>query len=777
MQLHRRSPSPLPGTHSLQAPPHVQTSMMSMHLPSPGMVEMLRIDTGEASRDSKLEKLLKTEEDDDDNDEQNEVGSNCCGCDTKNPSDSYNAIFYVNVAAVAVHLIMLLVSGSMVGSRTSRLYNLKMDRVQVVPVPAQESPLFQNLPLLRQKTAMLSGGLYNHSGELSLAERQLKQNTHEVLKTFIDKMATFTSSQYGDFDSRLQNLACKLPREQLAPLWADINTNYSYRALVIQTFNSVCNSSLGVSNLALENTNNLKTRFVNEIDAAKQLIDGKIQNLTKAADKNLADGIAKAYESTVQTSFLQLRSPYTADWRSWHDKNTEPLSESCKLAQPNTLEFAGTLITDINLNMWVYPKASHVQLNIGFMVVGFFGLSALFQLPYAIFYWEQVVDTPFRYFSYRYIFGGSYDEKSYKKYKANYPTLFKFEKVCRKEIRFNWLRFVEYSISGSLMLIIVALTAGIIDIELIACMFSMSAACMLLGIVAEALWRARNVLIFVRNLLVVSTQGGGKGGKSSLLFEEDKYNRDLSKDDGIIEKIMQSRPELKQEEGDRGAVAGHRTISKTLDRLEGLFADYLKKTTIDEEKVFWEKKLQDVQTIRSNAEELKNTLKTTQQQVLKDVTKKIIVKWINGLAQTMLMGFWLTHLLAWVCIAVPWAIIWQHFVSYWDPCGARSLSTADIMKIIPNSTAVDERFNRKWAPPDFVLAVIWIELILFLAFGMVQAIAPLISIQQVFGARDTYALKINGTNNVNRSTELTYVILSLLAKFILGCILLANVIV
>ena len=63
-----------------------------------------------------------------------------------------------------------------------------------------------------------------------------------------------------------------------------------------------------------------------------------------------------------------------------------------------------------------------------------------------------------------------------------------------RELHFNWLRFVEYSGSGSLVLFTIALLSGIVDIELLMCMFALSFICMMLGIVAEFALRAKVVL-------------------------------------------------------------------------------------------------------------------------------------------------------------------------------------------------------------------------------------------------------------------------------------------
>lgn len=698
--------------------PCIRTSM-SHPLPTPGMVEMLRIDTGvPATKPAKTglqTRLLHS-----DFEKEDGMGdpdkSDWCGLNTKVPSESYRLIYIANMITVVLHLIMLVASSITVSTRTPRLYNLKVDRVQVVPAPTGNGGLFEGLPQIRQLAARLSGGVYNHSVDMFLAEQLLKAKAAEKLGAAGDDMAG---------------------------------------------------------------------------------IEEDIRTIVSGTDQLLTEKIVNAYENTVNTSFLQIRSPYTADWRTWHDKSNESLSETCHLAHPNTLEFSGTIIPNIRMQMWVYPKNAYLQFNLGWLVVTFFGLSALFQMPFAIFSWESVGSAPFlRYFSYKYIFGASltdYDKRSAKDYNDNHPTLLEFERVCMREMRFNWLRFVEYSISGSLVQLSVALTAGIVDAELIACMFTMSATCMLLGIVADALWRGRNVLIFVRNLLVVNPKENSED-KHPLLFRsesKDKSKASNSTGDSVIDSILNSKPELEAEKVDLRISAADGITGQCLKALDAMFTRYLEantewsrnpeidtetKKTLLEQKRDWQEALNNVGTIQINWPVYQAIIADMQSKILPDATMKIIVKWINAIAKTMLMGFWLTHLLAWVCIAPPWIIITQHFLAYWNPCDAPSLSTKDIVKFFGDNSTDYKMYDRKWEPPEPVRVVVWFELALFVIFGIVQALMPLRSIKHVWGFSDTYRLQINGTNNYNKFTEVSYVFLSMFAKWLLGGTLLANVI-
>lgn len=57
----------------------------------------------------------------------------------------------------------------------------------------------------------------------------------------------------------------------------------------------------------------------------------------------------------------------------------------------------------------------------------------------------------------------------------------------------NWMRYIEYSISASVLLVAIALIAGISDADLLLCICIMCAACMLMGLVAD--WNYRVYIV------------------------------------------------------------------------------------------------------------------------------------------------------------------------------------------------------------------------------------------------------------------------------------------
>lgn len=104
------------------------------------------------------------------------------------------------------------------------------------------------------------------------------------------------------------------------------------------------------------------------------------------------------------------------------------------------------------------------------------------------------------------------------------------------------------------------------------------------------------------------------------------------------------------------------------------------------------------------------------------------------------VAFWILHVMAWLCILLPWYIIFVHYRGWWEQC------------TIPNAKGEAV----KTEPPDFVKAIVFIQGILFLLFGVVQLV-------QFFFPHK------------RRVVEVTYIMLSLTAKVLLGAILSANV--
>lgn len=185
------------------------------------------------------------------------------------------------------------------------------------------------------------------------------------------------------------------------------------------------------------------------------------------------------------------------------------------------------------------------------------------------------------------------------------------EQWYRRMLYFNWLRFVEYSLSGTDVLFVIALISGIVDYETLLLICTLSFSCMILGLIAE--WALRNHTVI--------------------------YYQSLDKGSSEVASIM------------------------------------------------------------------KRHLKYC---------------------------FWTSHLLAWVCIILPWHIIFQHYNGWFKQCGSET------------------------KPPDFIQLVVWLQVLLFASFGAVQLV------------QWWWPYK-------RRLAEVIYIALSISAKMSLGLLISANV--
>lgn len=237
-----------------------------------------------------------------------------------------------------------------------------------------------------------------------------------------------------------------------------------------------------------------------------------------------------------------------------------------------------------------------MDINLLYLVASFFAMSFVFQL---------LVMLPCT-GGYKKIFESAEDDDD------KFENDLEQNNWQKRMLYFNWLRFVEYSISGSVVLVTIALISGIVDIELLTSIFFLSATCMLLGLIAEWCMRMHAVL--------------EKGGC------------------------------------DMNAA------------VKNIFLRHLQK------------------------------------------------------------AFWVSHILAWVCIAIPWYIIFQHYDGWFHQC----------------------KGNPGDGPPEFVRYIVWIQMFLFTSFGVIQLV------------QKQYPHK-------RRGAEIAYIVLSLTAKAFLGIMLAANV--
>lgn len=299
-------------------------------------------------------------------------------------------------------------------------------------------------------------------------------------------------------------------------------------------------------------------------------------------------------------------------------------SSNCSLASPNVIDYAKSPLG--TMQIWSYPKDAGVSIDLAWCVIVFFALSFSFQIGVSVYSW--IGKTGYYNIFHNDREGKDTDEElqSYRQFIASTESndTKNVSMWCSDMLAFNWARFVEYTFSGSLVLCTIALISGIVDYELLMCIFLLSASCMLMGLGAEYCMRASFAL-------------------------------------------------------------------KMLSSPKSGLPEYARK-----------------------------------------------------LAETMMRqqrtAFVVLHATAWLCLALPWYIIFMHYRGWWEQC-----NTVDTK---------GESINPQ--PPDFVKAIIFMQGILFLVFGLVQ-------LAQFF-----YPHK-------RRVTEVTYIGLSLTAKVLLGSILAANI--
>lgn len=138
----------------------------------------------------------------------------------------------------------------------------------------------------------------------------------------------------------------------------------------------------------------------------------------------------------------------------------------CDLVHPNYFSPSKTL----SLQITHYPRDTGIFLSINYLVMAFFLLSACFQLSTE---WHDAGNCVKQHL-----------------YHSMFPP---GDLLAPAYMTINYMRYVEYSISASLMLVIIALLSGITNQETLVCFALLSFTCMLLGWIAEFCLRLANV--------------------------------------------------------------------------------------------------------------------------------------------------------------------------------------------------------------------------------------------------------------------------------------------
>lgn len=214
------------------------------------------------------------------------------------------------------------------------------------------------------------------------------------------------------------------------------------------------------------------------------------------------------YDSRIVVhDVLQLHAPFSNKTVS---KNGVSLNQECGVADNNVLRFnddrSSTGKTELetytvpkNADLFVDPRLCVLMFHLlSFLFQSFVELVTLFSRPGKTwlggFNWKNIL----------------WDKNPYLIVENTAsPDADLRVQAFQHILSCNWLRFVEYSASGSLVLFTAALFSGVYDAEILILMFVAAAVCMVLGIVCEFCLRAWDVLNYMtqRELMPFMNQG------------------------------------------------------------------------------------------------------------------------------------------------------------------------------------------------------------------------------------------------------------------------------
>lgn len=369
---------------------------------------------------------------------------------------------------------------------------------------------------------------------------------------------------------------------------------------------------------------------------------------------------------------------------SWKNANTTTLlglndtdttiQDQCSVAKPTTLSFISNSTYNLTVEMWNYPRDSGGKIDIGVCTLMFFLLSATFQL-------FTFLATPYSYL---------FDDARYTD-AAQHRWLAAGDRAAiLRELRFNWLRFIEYTFSGSLVLITVAVISGIVDQDLIACMFGLSAVCMLCGLVAEICLRLANVLpCMARQLPGQVSKDALSGTLQDIIFD----TQNLNSIDPHTDRMKKTLDDLS------GEIYRLLANSPSINALSGTIRS-LKN---------------DLTNIQADANSLRQSIhqKAYSTQLAVDRTFDNIDHANESLQLLPLCRNWvalasfLSHAIGWICIAFPLYLIRDKYSSWWNPCNAETLRlNFQLWRVIKDVTGmptpIGDPGDDMFVPPDFV---------------------------------------------------------------------------
>lgn len=418
-----------------------------------------------------------------------------------------------------------------------------------------------------------------------------------------------------------------------------------------------------------------------------------------------------------------------------------------------------TMSDVVKLSVIPFPQRTEFHLSISAIAMSFFALSFAFQLGV-----EFIGDTTPQHGA---------EKKPW--FRHLYEEMFGTEAGGGGDTRemilcINYLRYIEYSVSASIMMLAISLVAGIYDMDLLLCIFFLTWACMICGYGSEILIRIRQVILMVPAGGVIIGVGGRRWWKRNNAVVPSAVRMAMTTmmyTDADLEPLPEEGGE---EDGDKqtsllGGSGGTRPSSSSSSNPSNSVTKPIGGGADGQMIVYQPQQLpprrnQDsvggpgsaggeavslvVDDGSSPSPPFADSSSTT-------TTGSIDNKTLGTIATLALWGAVTMHLVGWVCVILPWYIIMTHNMSLWGSADKLTDCLGYAQVRIPS--ALPECAVRRTAdPPSFVWIIMISQMFLFLLFGLVQVF-------QILCPGRRY------------EAEVAYISFSLTAKVILGSVI------
>lgn len=152
----------------------------------------------------------------------------------------------------------------------------------------------------------------------------------------------------------------------------------------------------------------------------------------------------------------------------------------CDFAPPNSFSPS----KDLTLQITTYPQETSFWLSLNNLILAFFALSAVFQGVFV----ELYPKVPTWLIGY-----GKEQSENIAPRKHLYNEMFDEDDIHAR-MTINFMRYIEYSISASIMVVVISILSGMANGEILAYTATLSFACMILGWIAEFCMRLSKVI-------------------------------------------------------------------------------------------------------------------------------------------------------------------------------------------------------------------------------------------------------------------------------------------